>query len=216
MSVAVISANLGEIDAPVEHVPQEGVEVDYYTETSVTMPPRPHAMTTRLQARIPKCFGWQIHPGYDLYLWADSSLRLSRPDSVQWGIKQLGEKDILVFAHPHRKTVQEEIDFIRAKLKAGSRYVCSRYEGEDLDGLEADLARQGLLGLPLLASTAFLYVPCGRVQAAFKEWWGQIARYHTVDQIQLSAVLYLWAVRQAVVHEDIYHASHLTFVGHKR
>jgi hypothetical protein len=216
MTLLVYTAMLGSIDQIVPPVPQTGVDLDVRVFTDLDFPPRPRAMTRRLQARIPKIFGWDLALGYDAYLWIDGSLAMTRPDAAAWFLSQLGSHDICVFRHPWRMTLQEEIDFVRAKMASGSRYLLSRYEGEDLDGLERYLVREHLTALPLFASGAFIYRPTPAIQAACQAWWNLTARYHALDQIQLSVALHQCACATHVIDEDIYHASHLSWIGHRR
>src|ERR1035437_9134074 len=104
MKVAIISANLGSFDKPVEHA-RQSVPCDFFHFTDENFPPRFNSMTSRLQARIVKILGWQMVPGYDYYIWVDSSCALSRPDSVNWFLEQCRNVDMAVFKHPHRKTI---------------------------------------------------------------------------------------------------------------
>jgi hypothetical protein len=207
--VLVHSANLGAFDETVM-VPchQDHVLVDYKTATDQNTMRRSSAMTSRLQARIPKCFGWDLWPGYDAYLWHDASLALSRPDSVVWFLDQLGDDDIAVFAHPVRHTVRAEAEFIQKKVHEGNRYLCDRYLGEDIEGqlraINDDVDDR------LYASGAFIYRPRPMVTMALKEWWYHISRFHSVDQLAFPYVTRHLDVQ--VIHEDIYHASHLTWV----
>lgn len=209
MKVCVLSANLGGFDEPVDHVPQDGVEVTYAPFTDAEMPPRPRAMTARLQAKIPKMFGWDLRPGYDAYLWLDASLQLSQPDSVSWFLERLARKDIVVFRHPHRATIQEEADFLRQKLANGSRYIRVRYEGEDLDGQMAAIGPESRL--PLLAAGAFCYRPTEAVKRALTAWWVHTSRFHCIDQLAFPFVIWQHNLQTRVIDEDIYKASHLTF-----
>lgn len=209
MRVAVISCNLGGFDEPVAHVPQEGVAVTYHAFTDATFPPRPRAMSPRLQSKIPKMFGWDLVPGFDAYLWLDASLQLSQADAVAWFLAQMGETSIAVFRHPHRETIQEEADFLRHKLALGSRYIKARYEGEDLDGQMRAIGDYA--SLPLFASGAFVYRPAFAVKAALQEWWVGTSRFHIIDQLMFPFVLHHWDVPVTVIDEDIYHASHLKF-----
>jgi hypothetical protein len=61
----------------------------FHRFTDANFPPRPLAMTSRLQAGIPKMFGWQLRPGHDVYIWIDASRGLLRDDSVAWFLEQL-------------------------------------------------------------------------------------------------------------------------------
>ena len=207
--IAVVSANLGGFDEPVAHVPQEGVDVQYHAFTDAIFPPRPRAMTPRLQAKIPKMFAWDLLPGYDAYLWLDASLQLSKPDSVAWFVAQMNGRDIAVFRHPDRLTIAEEADFLRTKMAHGSRYILARYQGEDLDGQMAAIGKSS--GLRLFAAGAFIYKPTPMVQAAFKDWWVHASRFHIIDQLAFPFVLHEWGVNPSVIDEDIYKASRLRF-----
>jgi len=186
--------------------------VDYHLHTSEALKPRPKSMTIRLQARIPKMCMAELHPGYDAYVWMDASLDMAYPTTVEWFLAQLGDAEIAVFKHPHRSTLQEEIDFVRTKMARGSNYLLSRYEGEDLDGLEQEVARRGLLGGPLYASTAFIFRPTPEMRSAMKEWWYLTSRFHSIDQIQYTLVLE--GRRVSVIDEDIYHTPHFKWAGH--
>lgn len=104
MRILVVSANLGGFDKPSDHVEQKdvGAEVDYYTFNDENFPPRDKAMTPRLQARLPKCFAWQIRPGYDYYLWIDGNLTLKDPHSLKHFVDMLQGHDLVALQH-HRR-----------------------------------------------------------------------------------------------------------------
>src|SRR4051812_17753509 len=124
----VISANFG-FDEPVTHVPQS-VECDFVHFAAENFPLRSGAMTPRLQARLVKLFSWQLVPGYDNYLWVDTSCAFTNPDSVKWFIEQLGDNQVALFKHPHRNTVQEEADYLKHRLSIKCPYITPRYENE--------------------------------------------------------------------------------------
>jgi len=205
-SVLVHSANFGSFDAPPEPVRQKHAKADSFQWTDANTPMRTQAMTPRLQARIPKCFGWDIKPGYDVYLWHDASLSLQHSDSVTWCLDTLGTADIAVFAHPVRHTIRDEAEFLRMKLHARNAYLSTRYGGEDLDGqLAAIAADPTYVDDRLFASGAFWYRPRQVVRHALKEWWYHISRFHCIDQLAFPFVLN--ECRVVAVQEDIYHAS---------
>jgi len=185
MKIAVITANMGNFDKQVDPVPQS-LPFAFFRVTDHDFPLRDRAMTPRLQARIPKMFGWQMFPGYDIYIWVDSSCQLSHPDSVKWFWEQMGyEKDMAVFKHPNRKTVQEEADYIKQRLAKNCPYITPRYKNELIDEQlkEIDPSAQ------LYASTAFIYRNIPVVQKALKEWWYHTSRFHIVDQLSMPFAL---------------------------
>ena len=212
MRVCVHTANLGGFDTVQPPVAQLGVEMTYRIFTDADFPPRPKAMSRRLQARIPKMYGWDLEPGYDAYFWLDASLQLSRPDTVSWFLEHLDGADMVVFTHPWRQTIQEEAEFLRMKAAKKSRYILSRYEGEDLDGQMRAIEDGRYTDDRLYASGAFLYRPTPWVQSALRMWWEHTSRFHCIDQLAFPYVLDSCRVLVKVIDEDIYHASHLAFV----
>ncbi len=176
--IAVVSANLGDFDHPVQHARQT-VNYDPYLITDKEFPRRDKSMTPRLQARIVKTHMWDFAPGYDYYLWVDSSCRLSDENSVQWFLDKLGDGEIAVFKHPHRDTVQEEADYLRHRLAINCPYITPRYENEDIDGQLAAVDPSA----HLYASTAFICKNTPAVRGATKEWFYHISRFHSIDQL---------------------------------
>lgn len=212
MTVALISANLGSFDVPQGFPVQEGVNVDVHFFTEANFPPRYRAMTPRLQAKIPKMFGWQLRPDYDAYLWLDASLVPSRPDTVAWFLAQLGEGDIAVYRHPWRQTAAQEAEYLRTKMAAGSHYLKSRYENEDLDGQMAAIANdRAYQDDRFYAGGAFCYRHTPRTEQAMREWWYHTTRFHCIDQLAFAYALHTAGCAVNVIDEDIYHASHVAW-----
>lgn len=184
MKIAILSAILGNFDSPVDPVPQdlpEGVEVTFHRFTDTDFPPIT-GLTPRFQYRIPKMFGWQMFPGYDVYIWLDGSMSLTRPDSVKWLLEQLGNTDIAFFKHPWRKTVKEEVDHIEQKLQEGNKYITSRYK----NGLHREQLNEFTLNDDTLyASTAFIYQYNFKSSTLLQNWWLFQSRYYTCDQVNL-------------------------------
>ena len=215
MRVLVHTANLGNFDTVEPPVAQVGVEMDWVCFTDKDFPPRPRAMTRRLQSKIPKMFGWDLRPGYDLYFWHDASLQLHKPDSLRWFLEQLGDHDMAVFKHPWRSSAREEAEFIAMKLHNGSSYIKSRYDGEDLMGqMDAIRAATWYKDEQFYAGGAFCYRPTEASIEAMKEWWIHTSRYHCIDQLAFAFVLAMFNRRVKVIDQDIYHASHILWRGH--
>lgn len=220
MKVAVISANLGDYDVAVPWVPQvvsNGVTVDVHRLTDATCPPRPLAMTSRLQCGIPKMFGWELFPGYDYYLWVDASRGLLRSDTVAWFLEQIGDGEILLFRHPERQTIWEEYEFMKARMaRPGETYLTSRYAGEWLEEQYAAVNHPWHIDNVLYASTAFLYRPTVAVKAMLRDWWGHKSRYLLHDQLALPYVLREHKIHVRTLHENVYTCPHLPWTRVKR
>ena len=207
MKIAAITANLGSFDKEYEAVPQT-VQADFFKFTDKNFPPRSLAMTPRLQARIPKMFGWQMVPGYDAYIWYDSSLAVTSKDMVAWFLTQLGDADIVFLKHPERDTVYKEAAFIKEKVALNHYYLAPRYAGELID---EQLAEVG--DAPLIASTTFMYRNNERVHSLMKEWWYHTSRYHIVDQLGLPYAIAKSGCKINIIND---HYLHLTHMKHMR
>ena len=203
MKLLVHSANLGGIDKMIDHAPQS-VPHDWHISNDTNFPPRSKAMTPRLQARIPKCFGWQMFPGYDFYMWIDGNLQLKHHDSLLHFLNGLDDHDVVALRHHRRPNIRQEVRYIRKGIRQQSRYIVRRYENELLkEEYAAIQADESYVDDLLLLSGAFMYRNTPEVQAALKEWWYHTSRYHIVDQIG-----FVYALKSAglriKVYDDLY------------
>jgi len=208
--MAVVTASLGPSGPIAPMIPQSGVDVTHVPITDIELPPRPCAMTPRLLARYPKCFGWEMAPGFDVYLWLDACLTLAHGGAAAWWLEQLGNAEFVAFRHPFRRTVGDEAEFLREQVP-NSRRLQQRYAGERLDAQMRAVVKPEL---PLLAAGAFLYRPTFLVTSALSRWWEHNTRYHLNDQLSLAYVLWRLCVPCETIDLDIFHCPHLT-VGTK-
>lgn len=211
-SVAVLTANLGGFDDPVDPVPQvTQIPYKFHRFTDENFPPI-MGLTPRLQYRIPKMFGWQMFPSYDYYIWLDGSVSLMQEDSINWLLEQLGNADIAVFKHPWRDTIKEEVDHVEEKLQSGNSYITSRYK----NGLHKEQYADILLDTDyfdskLYASTAFIYRDSEHMRDVLRMWWLHTSRYFTVDQIVFPYILKDSDVK--VIEENPFKGKYVSLVS---
>jgi len=207
--IAVITANMGCFDEDHETV-EQSIPVDFYKFNDTNFAPRTKAMTPRLQARIPKMFSWQMAPGYDYYIWYDSSLSVTSRDMAAWFLSELGDADAVFLRHPDRKTVHEEAAFIKELLWKNHYYVTPRYKYELIDEqiaeLELDTEYKDDL---LIASTAFMYRNTIKMHDLMKEWWYHTSRYHIIDQLGLPYAIYRSGCKFNIIDDHYLHLKHL-------
>jgi len=214
--VAIIQASLGGIDREVEHTLQT-IPYDHHLFTDENFPLRDKAMTPRLQAKIPKMFGWQLRPGYETYLWLDGNLKLSRPDSLEYYLNELGDNDILVLRHPSRPNIRQEVRYTRKGINQQSMYILSRYPGELLaelyDLIEKDKEYVDDL---LVIGGIFLYRDTPKIREMLKEWFYYQCRYILQDQISFAYVLKKSGVKYKVL-DDVYdNTPYLKIIRHTK
>jgi hypothetical protein len=220
MRVAVISANLGAYDLPVEWTPQvvpAGVTVAVHRFDDSNFPPRPKAMTPALQVGLLKWFGPEFVPGADVYLWVDASCALLREDSVAWFVEQLGSAGVAAFRHPERNTIRAEYDFIKARLgRPNERYLTKRYAGEWLDEQFGVIEAEGYADVPLYATTAIVYRPKPYVLEAFKEVWYGKSRYHLHDQLWFARTMFDRGTFTLRIDANYLTCDYLTYVRNRK
>lgn len=219
LKVAILSANCGSYDLPgpwPELAVPDGVSLSVHRLDDSNFPPRPLAMTSRLQCGIPKWCGTDFASDADVIIWIDASCA---PTSiaVPWFLEQLGGAEIAVFAHPERATVREEYEFIKARMaRPGERYLNSRYKDEWIDEQFRFLEKAGAADLPLYASTAFVYRIASWVRQALRECLWHKMRYLLHDQL-----IFPWALLSCncdvrVIQGDYLHCPALTFVRKRK
>ena len=212
MTVAVITANLGNFDPKADYV-EQSLPYDFYRFTDENFPPRYNSMTPRLQARIVKMFGWQMVPAHDYYIWVDASCIMSHRDSVKWFLEQCKDVDMAVFKHPERNSIQEEADFLKERLKKNDRYLTSRYKNELIDEQLAVInADKGFADQNLFASTAFIYRNNSKVQNVMFHWWHHTSRYHSIDQLSLPYVLFKQRCKIRIIPDNYLKIPYLKHV----
>jgi hypothetical protein len=204
----IITANLGGFDpehAWAEQVPPPGWTVERRHFNDANFPPRPKAMTSRLQPGILKMFGWQVLPGYDAYIWVDTSRTVTDPNYAAWMIANLGDADFALYRHPLRHSVAQEARYMLDKMAAGSPYLLSRYEGEWIaEQLSEILSYPGFRDRVLYASTALAYRPTGHARRALTEWWYHKTRYLLHDQLALPFVVWKHLCAVNPIEESVY------------
>lgn len=201
--IALISASLGGFDKRSIHVPQS-LPYDHHHFSDENLPPRDRAMLPRLQAKIPKFFGWQLRPGYDFYMWLDGNLSMAHPDTLKYFYDNCKDHDITVFRHGCRPTIWKEWRYTKQGLDEQSRYLVGRYENEWMDE-QMQMIQDDKDYVDDFAVTGgmFMYKNTPKVHAMFKEWWYQNTRYSVQDQISFPYVLKK-AGLDVNITEDIY------------
>ncbi len=215
VDTAIISASLGGMDKPSLNVPQS-LSHDYFLFTDKNFPPR-ITLAPRLQAKIPKMFGWQMAPNYDYYLWLDGNLRLNHPLALQYFYDQLQGYDIVTLKHPRRDTVKWEARYLERALNEQSKYMVSRYAGELFYEQMAEInADKDFVDDLLVIGGIFMYRNTQKVRKMLKEWWYHVSRYIVQDQISFSYVLKKSELNIKVLEHTYNEWEYLRHENHKK
>lgn len=191
MKIMVLSTSLGGFDNVAQSVPQS-IEHDSHVFTDENFPPRLASLHPRMQAKLPKMFGWQLKPDYEAYLWLDGNLSLASPDSLRYFSTALEGHDVVVLQHPRRNTIWWEYRYNWRGLhnNAPSNYLTKRYTNELLDEQMAVIKEdKDYVDDLLVNGGVFMYRNTPGVQAMLKEWFYHVSRYLIMDQLSWVYVL---------------------------
>lgn len=197
--IALISANCGYLDKNLQNRHnKQTIPVDFFYFDDNNFPPRSEALHPRLQAKIPKMFGWELAPGYDYYIWADAPIILSNEIAVEWLLSKVRGHDIALFRHhDKRSSIGQELRFMERRMN-GLRgdlviqeYLKSRYRHEPMkDQVERYLSDQNFIDDKLYSAGLFIYANNQKVREMLKDWFTENARWSIQDQLSLPYVLF--------------------------
>jgi hypothetical protein len=185
-----------------------GLEIVFQRISENTFPLRTDAMHPRLQAKIPKMLAWDTDPGFDYYVWLDSTFSIVRPDAVQWIVNYCDGVDVTFFKHSKRSSVREELAFMQEHLKRGDRYLEERYHSEPLAEQVAHyLQDPAFEDSVLFECGVFVYssqLVKNRNTNVLKEWFYQNCRWSLQDQLSLPYALSKIACSRRVFDTTIF------------
>lgn len=212
--IAMITASLGNFDQIELHVPQS-LAYDYFLYTDENFP-KLKTMAPRLQAKIPKCFAWELVPNYDYYFWIDGSLILTNPDSLKYFYDNCQGYDIVTLKHPRRNTVKQESRYLERGLDQESRYLVGRYLNEQMHEQMIEIKSDPeFVDNLLVIGGVFMYKNTPKVHAMLTEWWYHSSRYTVMDQLSFPYLLKKFGLK-VNVRPDIYSdCPYLKQKGHK-
>ena len=214
MKIALLTSNLGNFDKD-QNNEEQTLTYDYFCFTDKNFPPRSCSMTPRLQARIPKMSGLQMVPNYDIYVWLDSSCRLSKKDSLETLIKKCNDEDLLVFKHPNRNSILEEANYLKKRLDNNCPYITPRYKNERVDDQLDIIKKEGYVDKNLFATTCIVYKNNKRVDNMMKEWWYHTSMYHSIDQLSFPYVIWKHNCSYSLEQEPYTKVDYLEFIRNK-
>lgn len=155
---------------------------------------------------MPKMFSWK-NAEADYYIWLDGSLRLATNQAVNWMMMHLNyesnDTDLVLFKHPTRSNIIEEVDYIESEINKGNEQMIARY---NLDVLKSQVSRYlkempHMKTFPLPDTRAFLYSN-DLIGSIYRKWSNFMYDWfcHTVtesmnDKISLMYVIHYSGIK---------------------
>lgn len=202
--IAVVTASVGA-GLPIEQSVFEGVDyhafVDFDSETE--LPPETmwsyhnvpqwsidKQYMDRRHAKVFKILPHLFLPGYDYYIWIDSThmVGMNPNQIIEMYLK---DSDIALFKHPERDCVYDEGDIIQAVKFDKGYNVQSQMNFYESTSYPKN---NGLYELPCRIQRN-----TGQIQALMLTWWELICKYSSRDQLSLPFALTLHGITPAIM-----------------
>jgi hypothetical protein len=191
-------------------VPQESNKYDITLNrvSDQTDSARPLAMHPRLRAKMPKMLAWEEHPGYDYYIWMDSSFSLLYNTAIERMVDYCKGTDACFFKHSGRASVQSEVQFVLGLLNDENQYIVDRYKeekiGEQLKHYQKDKDWSDNF---LIECGTFIYsknVVENKEYNLMKEWFYHNCLWSVQDQISLPYLLHKFKTKHKFFEKNVF------------
>lgn len=201
MKIAVLTASIGSV-APAEvNVKHESADYFAFVETELVedtiWTPLPvskfscdYRYANRRNAKVYKVLPHMFVPGYDYYIWIDSTHAVKQ-DPIEIIETYLKDSDIALFDHPERNCVYEEAELIK---QVNFDYPHLVDEQMEFYISEKYPRKSGLYELPCRIQRN-----TPQIQALMLTWWELICKYSSRDQLSLPYALHMHGITPSIM-----------------
>ncbi len=208
--VLVASSNMGGKESNFM-VTQNNVEATFICYNDLNFPLRDKSMKSRLTSKIPRCMSWDMHPGYDYYVWVDFTFNITNPNTIYWLISQMGDNKIALFRHYMRTSIKEEYEFIKYNIEnphaEGYEYLVERYLNENMKTqVKLYLSDKTFIDNNLFELGCFIYhksIIENKEHNIMKEFFHHICYYSVMDQLSFPYLLHKFKIKPSIINQNI-------------
>lgn len=205
MKIAIVTASIGA-GLPIESLnPIQGVDYHAFVDFDSDLERPAESMwqfhdvpkwtidkryTDRRHAKIFKILPHLFVPGYDYYIWIDST-HMVVMDPIDVINIYLKDNDIALFKHPERNCVYQEAEVIKSVNFDQLSFVDSQmifYESMSYP------KENGLYELPCRIQRN-----TSQIQALMLTWWELICKYSSRDQLSLPFALHMHGITPSIM-----------------
>lgn len=127
-------------------------------------------------------------------MWADASIRFIDLAFVGAALRKLSMlpegRRVLLMPHPHRSTIQDEYEFVKAQIASGEPYLTTRYTTVRLDHqMKSAVQDPRRLQCRLFAGTIWIVENTDLMRSVWDTWWESVRHPGSMDQLSLPLVL---------------------------
>lgn len=185
--IAIITANTGSIDG-IEGIPRQTVPADFCYYNDHNLPyPLPN-LDNRLKSKYIKIQTHKFLEGYDIQIWIDSRVKIISKTFVQEFVLGLEENDMVMFKHPSRETIKDEMNYIISQMKEGNHYLLHRYGDQQMEKESLFYSISNTENSPLYACTVFARKVNDKTNEAFNQWWEKCIQFSNFDQTMFAHI----------------------------
>jgi hypothetical protein len=148
----------------------------------------------------------------DWYVWLDSTFKIKDEYFIDRFITMAEDTQLLLYRHPERNSIKEELEIINAMILRGDKYMLKRYSGEPIkEQVEYYLNDSAFVDNKLFAMGFFAYHKS--ISKMLEEWFIHNAIWSIQDQISFPYVLDKFSPSYKIIDDgNIFQNS---FVSHK-
>lgn len=192
--------------------------------TRIIQPAYPrHDFSDRLKAKYFKLQPdrlAEVKP-YEFIGWMDARITMKNTAFLRAAVRKLRRLEphrrCMIYAHPWRKTVEEECATILKGIAEGNERLVRKFSGEPLQQQVDDNRAAGFdMSARLLAGSFWIRENSPMMNAAWDEWWDQNLRYSISDQLSLPLVLARAGIIPTIIPGDVYKNDDLSYIKHVR
>lgn len=185
-------------------------EIHYRRYDDSNFSQRHRSLTSVLRAKIPKMLSHELNPGFDIYIWIDSTFSIYRTDAIDEMVHELKDCEMCLFKHEERSTIREEAEIIEWFVKDGFVRFKNRADGElVMDQVNTYCNDPEFTDNRLFSCGAFIYRPV--IADMMNEWYYHVCRYSIRDQISLPYLIQKYDINYRTFDTDIYHSPLIYF-----
>jgi hypothetical protein len=160
------------------------------------------------RSRLPKILAHRFLLDYDISIWIDGNVGI-RGDLAEFCKIALADADIAFFRHgAHRPSVAAEIQACYAAGKAPLDVMMLQYENYRAQGFPDSS------GIIPEGGVIVRRHHQAHVRAAMEQWWSELLKHTTRDQISLSYVIWRNSMTFTLLDWDLRTAPWFTYRGH--
>jgi hypothetical protein len=182
-----------------------------------------HDLNPRLRSRY---FKHQIHRldevrSHRWLVWCDGSIQLHETRFLVAAIEKLKRlqphQRVMLVAHPDRRSVVEEYEFIHGEIVRGNEYLRIRYAQEKMtEQMDWFRGRGWNVGARLWAGGLWIVENTDLYRRCWDDWWDQNVRFGMMDQLSLPVMLEQHRVQPQTMDLSLWDNPHFTLISHRK